>query len=54
MFKTFKKLTAAVVLLTSATISQAETEISYSANIGLCPIICIGAFINPVVLLWVV
>ena len=34
MFKTFKKLTAAVVLLTSATISQAETEISYSANIG--------------------
>ncbi|MEL0102343.1 MAG: TorF family putative porin [Gammaproteobacteria bacterium] len=34
MFKTFKKLTAAVVLLTSASISQAETEISYSANIG--------------------
>ena len=34
MFKTLKKLTAAAVLLTSATISQAETEVSYSANIG--------------------
>ena len=34
MFKNFKKLTAAIVLLTSASVSQAETEISYSANIG--------------------
>lgn len=34
MFKNFKKLTAAVVLLASASVSQAETEISYSANIG--------------------
>jgi len=34
MFKTLKKLTAAAVLLTSATISHAETEVSYSANIG--------------------